>query len=562
MSLVAPASSAAARTGRGHDWRIVAPWYRWERRDGSEPERAADAGRPVLHKFASTSFAADYLRDPQRSVVFDEGRDVVQHVEKIPDLKAPDGRLRSIAGTRLVPTDTRKLFLPAHQRFYLVAAGLHCDRPGFPRVDPEGVAEVGFVVRRQRVVVPAKERVEGAALLHQLTRTRAVAGSRHQLDAAKERSRVLHPFRSRSRDRVVSAKAATVAAYQEVELARRRLRVWAEAVGVEHRTEGWVPSGEGAFGEWVPIADEPEELIERRYPMRLLAPPPDDPLHAAHDGTLYWAAVPTASDEVTAQGTNRFNELDTYEIRVFARVDCGDCPGPLVWSAPSRVFRLASFYDPTGSAQRPTEVRLPDFAELEASNAMPSVRMSAPEGSHLEFSKFGDFPTKGTTGSGAEVCFFSIPLITIIALFVLNLFLPIVVFVFQLWWMLKLKFCIPPSISFEADLAAELNVEPPQLQVLAELDVDIDGLPGVDPDDVRDVFKELFNPAPDPDLDPVPPDWRFGDQLTDGFTNNALLDLAARQGYGTASEGGTGAPTFTTGLAYTSRVSRNEVVHP
>ena len=40
------------------------------------------------------------------------------------------------------------------------------------------------------------------------------------------------------------------------------------------------------------------------------------------------------------------------------------------------------------------------------------------------------------------------------------MFLPIVVFTFQLWWMLALRFCIPPSVSFEvlADFFAEGHV--------------------------------------------------------------------------------------------------------
>lgn len=554
-------------TADRHDWRIVAPWYRWERTDGLEPERAADAARPVLHKFASTSFVADYLRDPQRCMVFDESIDVHQRVEKIPtaELKAADGRLRSLSRRRLVPTTTRKLFLPAHQRFYVAAVGIHCDQPGFPKVDPDAIAEVGFVIRRHRVDVPTGERGRGAALLAEVTRAEAMAASRHQLDAAKGRSRVLHPFTAASRHRVTSPASATVAAFQEIERARRRLKVWADEVGVEDRTEGWVPGAEGSFGEWMMIADEPSDVVERAYPMRLLTPDPDDPDHAAHDGTIFYAAVPTASDEVTADGTSRFNELDSYEIRVFARVDVGDCPGPLVWSSPSRTFRLASFYDPTGCAQRPLEVRLPDFAQLEATAAMPSVRMTQPEGSSLVFSKFGKIPTKGTVGQGREICFFSIPLITIIAMFVLNLFLPIVVFIFQLWWMLKLKFCIPPSAEFEADLEAALDLEPGQLELAADLDVDL--LPGQA--GITAVLEGLHAPIGDPGDELTPPqdliddvtdsDWHLGKRLTGTFTNDPLVKLAIRQGYGSSTDG---APTYTTPITYTTPVRREEVVHP
>lgn len=545
-----------------HDWRIVAPWYRWERLDGTEPERAADAERPVLHKYVSTEFVADFLRDPQRSVVFDEDLDVHQTVEKIPaaQLTAPDGRLKSLSGTRLVPTETRKLFLAAHQRFYLVAVGIHCDQPGFPKVDPAAISEVGFVIRRHMVDVPSTERVRGAALMAQLTQARAVAGARHELDAAKERSRVLHPFTAASRRRVASVGAATVAAHREMDLARRRLRVWAESVGVEDRTEGWITSGDGSFGEWMPIADEPEDLVERWYPMRRLTPTPDDPGHAAHDGTVFYAAVPTTSDDISGNGRSRFSALDTYEIRVFARAEHGDCPGPLTWSRPSQVFRLASFYDPAGSAQRPLEIRLPDFAELAASNAMPSVRMTQPAGSALEFSKFGDIPTEGKVGAAEEICFFSIPLITIIAMFVLNLFLPIVMFTFQLWWMLKLKFCIPPSIDFELELAAELNVEPPQLEVAAQFDIDVAF--GVDQAELRNALKGVFHPPVDPELDPVDDEWRVWNQMehpTAGFSNDPLVKLAVRNGYGRSPDG---APGYAAPVVYTTPVRRDEVVHP
>ncbi len=560
MTTTTLAPRPAATAPRHHPWRVVAPWYRWPRVDGAEPGRAAEAASPALHKFVSTSFVADFLRDPQRSVVFDEALDVVQRVESIPaaELHGADGRLRKLASRRLVATGTRKLFLPAHQRFYLVAVGVHCDAPGFPKVDPASIEEVGFVIRRHKVNVPSRKRAHGAALLAQLTQARAVAGSRLELDVAKSRARVLHPFTSASRERVLSPSTATKAAYREAELAQRRLRVWAGTEGVDLRREAWVPTGEGDLGAWVPMGDEPEELVERTYPMRLLTPNPDDPDHAASDGTIYFAAVPTGSSEITERGARRFSELDTYEIRVFVRrKSCDHCPGELVWSEPTRLFRMASFYDPAGCALRPTEVRLPSFGELEASDALPSVRMTQPPGSSLDFSKFGEFPTKGKTGGPEQICFFSIPLITIIAMFVLNLALPIVMFVFQLWWMLKLKFCIPPSIEFEADLAAELDVTPPELEVTAQLDIDV--LPGVNQAALGAVLKNIFDPPADPDLDPVPADWQLGQVLGDTFTNDPLVKLAVRNSYGSSADP---APSFSLPVVWTSRVRREEVVHP
>jgi hypothetical protein len=55
-------------------------------------------------------------------------------------------------------------------------------------------------------------------------------------------------------------------------------------------------------------------------------------------------------------------------------------------------------------------------------------------------------------------------MITIVATFVFQLFLPVVVFIFGLFFLLKLKFCIPPSFSLDAGVVADLN---------AALDLDI-----------------------------------------------------------------------------------------
>ena len=76
---------------------------------------------------------------------------------------------------------------------------------------------------------------------------------------------------------------------------------------------------------------------------------------------------------------------------------------------------------------------------------------------------------------GNAICFFSIPLITIIALFVLNLFLPIVVFIFQLWFLLVLRFCIPPSIKVGAGIDAALAASPPGIDFDADFAVSVGG---------------------------------------------------------------------------------------
>ena len=82
-----------------------------------------------------------------------------------------------------------------------------------------------------------------------------------------------------------------------------------------------------------------------------------------------------------------------------------------------------------------------------------SVKLVSPPGSSMK----GVSMTGGSLG-GAQICSMSIPLVTIVAQFVFNIFLPILMLVFQLWALLRLKFCIPPSLSLNASELAALNV--------------------------------------------------------------------------------------------------------
>jgi hypothetical protein len=101
----------------------------------------------------------------------------------------------------------------------------------------------------------------------------------------------------------------------------------------------------------------------------------------------------------------------------------------------------------------------------------------------------GEIPTGGgqPTGATAETCSFSIELITIVATFVLYLFLPVVVIAFQLWWMLLLKFCWPRPADLDALFTALPgtalgNLGTDERQVLSGLlgvsDVDDPSAPG------------------------------------------------------------------------------------
>lgn len=570
--MTAPTLAAATGTCPAPtSWRLVAPWYRWPRVGETDPDAPARGRRPALHKYGSTDFVHRFLEDPQVSVEFDDN-DRVQLLEPVtkPKPLPGDKRCRFLAGRRLRPGPTRKLFLPAHQRFYLVALELHCDVPGFPRVEPGRVAEAGFVVRRHRVILPTGQETTAAKLLQELASARAAAAARAGYELARKQRDRLRPLRSGSAGAdPVAAATRRLEALRRVEAARRRLRVWAAQNGVERRTEGWVPT-EGRFGAWLPIEDTPEEVIERSYPLRLLAPPPAVPEHAGALGTIWWGQVPTTSDEVAADGSARFSDAWDYEIRGWARQDCGACPGHLVWSEPSEPYGLASFHDPAGCAQHPIELRMPDLRQLEGSAAAPSVRVSTPPGSGLSVPHTGDLPGEdsGSVNPNEQICFFSISLFTIVAFFLFNLFLPILLFAFGLWWMLKLKFCLPPSIELAGDLNTELSIVPGGISAAAGLDIDI--LPGLDQNKITELLKGGLDGTlpPDPDdppLDPpVPPGglplgMNLGTKLTTDFTNDPILELLATQGY--ASPVGTG-PNFHQTLVYTVQVGRDEVIHP
>src|SRR5262249_15788804 len=94
---------------------------------------------------------------------------------------------------------------------------------------------------------------------------------------------------------------------------------------------------------------------------------------------------------------------------------------------------------------------------------------------HLSPKIVGGKPDKSAAG-GEAICSFSIPLITIIALFVLNLFLPIVVFIFQLWFLLVFRFCIPPQLKIAMDVDAALSVTPPGIDLEAAFAISVSGV--------------------------------------------------------------------------------------
>jgi hypothetical protein len=482
-------------------WKLVAPWYRWERQRAEE-NRAPRATRPVFQKFDQADFVKGFVKDPQHSLKFDETVDRVFNTTLLaapppgssfpgkltrlyaPRLKATpksnmDGVEPQAKDAQLVPTGIRKLYLATHQRFYLVVCELHCDEPGFPTTTRDQVCEAGFAVRRRSFQIPAGAKSEVVKLL------KGIVGIQADLAYYQETTPARGLTLKRRSERVKKLKAEGKWEPKVAELksklaaARQQVAAWKDANGVASVHEGWLPGEFEQIGSWQLVEETPGQLQESTYPLFSLFPDPNTPGHTAAGKNIYFGVIPTSSHDTDERGVARYDDQSLYEIRCFVRrhkPDCPrreekpDCPGELFWSEPTESFRFASHNDLIGTSQRPVTIQMPNFQELAAQvAALPLNKFSPVKFVHPQSMIFdvNDGKPEGGSVGFPQICFFSIPLITIIAYFVLSLFLPIVVFLFGLFFLLLLKFCILPSVSIDAELSAELDVVPPSLDVEA-----------------------------------------------------------------------------------------------
>jgi len=149
-----------------------------------------------------------------------------------------------------------------------------------------------------------------------------------------------------------------------------------------------------------------------------------------------------------AQVSPRTGKLDgasrRYAVRAFIRVKQEEgCPPKLCWSDYSENFRILPWY--AGDAP-PIQVPLPDATDRDLlKNLKPGVTFELPPSlANLLRGNPEDLQKgKGNTGglTIGWLCSFSIPLITICAFIVLNIFLQLFDLVFR--WMLWIKICIP-----------------------------------------------------------------------------------------------------------------------
>ncbi len=505
-----------------HPWKLVGPWYRWQRPGLPSAGRSS---RPVFQKYDGSTLVAEFLKDPQRSLKF-TAEDFVHEIKPLAPLAPyplPNPKPRRLSELGYFPTATRKLFLDTHKRFYLVVCELHCDMPGFPSVNREQVCDAGFVIRRR--IVSNLTRValaEAQPIFQRLTTARQSVLELAGVQPEAQLGLLKKGLAPQGEAMLAGAIAESIDMNQTVALAqigaeRANLAEWAGKFGVSLRLQGWSQVREGV-GAWIDVEESSQtaitEQVFRLYP---LIPDPREVKHSGKGRTIYFGAVPTGSADTDEFGTSRFDDVTQYEIRCFVRRYKHEppnngrnpkCCGEVVWSLPTEVYQLAPHFDLAGTNNRPISMQLPDLKALEAQaaslppNQLAPFRMVSPPDSNLEFSADEDGKNIIAKGRSSEICSFSIPLITIVATFVFKLFLPVVTLLFGLFFLLKLKFCIPPSISLSASIAAELNAK---LQLGLDVSVDaqlaVGAVPGHEIGNEVDAKLRLG----------------FGDKMTDGL---------------------------------------------
>jgi hypothetical protein len=138
----------------------------------------------------------------------------------------------------------------------------------------------------------------------------------------------------------------------------------------------------------------------------------------------------------------KFDEPEArYVLRAFVRLKPENgCPPKTIWSGYSEPFVIAPWYEGAGT---PAQIPLPDTSGLKA--LKPNVSfLLPPKLANL----LGGDPKKMMDGElddeGLElgwICSFSIPIITLCAFIVLNIFLSLFDLFFR--WMFFIKICIP-----------------------------------------------------------------------------------------------------------------------
>ena len=466
-----------------HPWSLVGPWYRSESIGGPPANRVT---APIFQKYGDADFMNKFVQEPQKSLKF-SCEDFVERLCLDPNAVVTP-KLKSKFN------DSLKLFLNSHSRFYLVVCELHCVVPGFPSVSRDQVCETGFVVRRKVPVVKKDIQTELAKKQHRVSELRSqVLKTTGKLNNKKEGFSLIDKVKKITFDKTIKELNEKQLAKLQAGLnsAIEELHAFIAENDIHLNLQAWIPTrNDAAIGNWRNAEDAEQTITEKIYPLYPLEADPTADNHSADGKTMWFGLIPTGSSDVDSNGLPQFDEADLYEIKCFVRrkKDCcknngpNCCHGELFWSEATASYRLASFFDIDGNSHKPINIKLPDLNALKnQTNLGPpgrgvNVKTIAPARSSLKFSTDGmDMPSvddNELVRPGQQICFFAILLFFIVAMFLFRLILPIILFLFQLWFLLKLKLCIPPSISLDAGIAVDLEIKGPEIELQFDLSVD------------------------------------------------------------------------------------------
>jgi hypothetical protein len=448
-----------------------APWYERERHGVTVND--ARSLRPVLQKYDKTDFVKRLVADPQDSLQFTSDDHWSYPVPVT--FPAPGKGRQRFATSRLVKTPLRKLYQPAHDRFYAVVVELFCNAPGLPRAGKHGDVTVRFVLRRRNTSVRGKK-----AHVQQLARDLML-----NLLAVQEPGTVFDDVQNGDTDDVKSYKEGRIGDREDLwwadKLARERFvedhKDLLHAVTAHTSDQAWLVDSKTGTGRWADLnAQRLTTETEQTLSMWRL---PRDLCDPDWTRSLWFGVVPTYSSEhwndptlpQADKSVPKLDERAVYEIVCIATQAPAPghehCP-PKTWeSAASERFRLAAPYDPDGTKNRRVTISAPDLRQLAARAGRPAgpggLSIFTPPGSQFKFNPFDkSFPNMGgSLGAGGGACTFAFELFFLVALFLFLMFLPIVVFAFQLWWLLALRFCFPRlsvAMSVLAGFFAGVNV--------------------------------------------------------------------------------------------------------
>lgn len=166
------------------------------------------------------------------------------------------------------------------------------------------------------------------------------------------------------------------------------------------------------------------------------------------------AALVARWREVAPRHGRYAEESALYELRAFVRLRGeGGCPGRTVWSLPSEPFQIVPWYESSG--QPPVQVSLPALDRKALSRLKPNVAFRVPPSlrkslEKLDMGKLLDGSHEEGSGHFGMICGFSIPIITLCAFIVLQIFLVLLHIVF--FWLPFVRICIPfPSFESGSD---------------------------------------------------------------------------------------------------------------